>query len=374
LNLFPKALLDELTAAAEKAGFFLTTVMPVPALLQNQLTELPSKDTEIIALAAETGDSTTVLVGRSDGRVLLARTLASTWNGNLSRMALDLKRTLLYVNQQFGVNVSTVWLFGPNAAQHAPAVQEQVQLPVQPSPVEYTNNYWATEVLRSSIGEAQNLITREQQLAPQRRLAAQVLAFTSVLIVLTAVSVAYYLHRLEITQKANLLAAEREIASQQTRRGQLEDQHADLARRKEMVGVVMDGRNPPLAGWMLAYLSEAVPSSLVVTNLSFQREEHAWRLRLGGTLQAGAEGAPPGALATALGSLTNRLASGPFRVAFLPPPDTTNSTAASAAASTNWLSRLGVGGRTPSTPPPTPSPAVAPVQTYSFLVEGMVQP
>jgi len=370
LNLFPKALLDELLAGSAKAGLFLTTVMPVPALLQSQLTELPNAESEIVVLAAQTGDSTTVLVGRSDGRVLLSRTLAGNWNTNLARMALDLKRTVLFVNQQFGVNVNAVWLFGPNAAEHTAAIQDQVQLPVQPSPTPYTEDYWATEVLRTTVGEAQNLITREQQMAPQRKLAARVLAATVAVILLGSGGVAYYLHRLETAQQQNLRASEREIAALQTKRRGLEDLHADLARRQEMVSVVVEGRNPPLAGWFLAYLSEAVPTDLVVTNLSFQREERAWKLRLGGMLQPSGTNPPPNALAAAVSSLTNRLGSGPFHISFLAPPPPPGTGPAGAgvpsATATNWLSRLGS-----APPPPAPKPITV---EDSFLIEGLVQP
>jgi hypothetical protein len=386
LNLFPKALLTELTGACDRAGLFLTAVMPVPALLQGQLAELPGKDDDVTVIAAETGDTTTVLVGRGDGRVLLSRTLAGTWNTNLARMALDLKRTVLFVNQQFAVNVGHVWLFGANAAQHAPAVQEAVQLPTAPSPTPWTENYWATELLRLSVSEPQNLVTREQQMAPQRRLAARVLAVASALILAVAAGVIYYLHRLEIRQQANLTQAEEESNQLQIQRRKLEELHADLARRRTMVGVVVEGRHPPLAAWFLAYLSEATPPDLVITNLQFQREptpgqpagpapSAPWRLRLAGTLQPSTTGAtpPPQALPLAVTAFTNRLKSGPFKVEFLAPPADGPGPhrGAPAPAATNLFQRLGLA----SPPPPTPSPATnPPPNADSFTLEGLVQP
>jgi len=90
-------------------------VIPASPILQRQLTTLPLEPNEVALLAAETGGATTVVVGRKDGQIYLGRTLSSTWNVHPDRVNVDLNRTVLYVKQQFGVLVGSVWLFGAGA-------------------------------------------------------------------------------------------------------------------------------------------------------------------------------------------------------------------------------------------------------------------
>src|ERR1043165_1494274 len=102
LHLFPKALLDKLVQGCLENDLHLTSVLPASAVLHQQLTRLPADKEEVAMLAAETGGSPTVVIGRSDGRILLARTSPGNWNEGAERLALDLNRTILFVNQQYG--------------------------------------------------------------------------------------------------------------------------------------------------------------------------------------------------------------------------------------------------------------------------------
>src|ERR1051326_8699571 len=70
MHLFPKVLLDQFAYACHRNGLHLQLVAPVSAILPRQLTLLPLEKGELALLAAETGDSTTVVIGRSDGQVL----------------------------------------------------------------------------------------------------------------------------------------------------------------------------------------------------------------------------------------------------------------------------------------------------------------
>ena len=83
LNLFPKLLLDDLIQGCARLGLYLTAVVPVPAVLRNQLFEIPAPESQAVMIAALSGDSTTVLVGRSDGRVILSRVLSGNWQDSL---------------------------------------------------------------------------------------------------------------------------------------------------------------------------------------------------------------------------------------------------------------------------------------------------
>src|SRR5437870_1814576 len=77
LNLFPKPFLDQLIQACEQADLQLVKLFPATAILDQQLKNLPLGDEEVGVLAAETGGTTTVVIGRKDGEIYLSRTLNS---------------------------------------------------------------------------------------------------------------------------------------------------------------------------------------------------------------------------------------------------------------------------------------------------------
>jgi hypothetical protein len=307
-----------------------------------------------------------VLVGHSDGRVLLARALPGNWNEALPALALDLRRTMLFVNQQHSVDVQALFVFGPNTAERAPELQAQVGLPTRPSPTTASEDYWATEALRLRAGAAQNFISREEQLAPQRRRRAWLLGSVTSAVVIVCLAFAFHLHRLRGLEIQNLAGLREQTSILQVRHRELEDVHADLARRRDLVDLVAGGRTAPVPSWTLGYLSDAVPRELVVTNLVVRREADAWLLRLAGTAQPGGTNDRSAILQQGLTVLTNRLATGPLHVYFHQTGPTNAPPAAKgptpSPASPDWLSRL---------------TGVTPVQTTpgtGFRIEGLVQP
>lgn len=367
LNLFPQPLLDEMVNGARQAGMFLTSVLPPTAVLHNQLLELPTKDTEVTMLAADTGGSTTVLVGYSDGRVLLARSLPGNWNDALPTLALDLRRTMLFVNQQHSVDVQSLFLFGPHAAERAAEVQAQVGLPTRASPTALIDDYWALEGLRVQTAAAQNFISRDQQLAPQRRRRAWLAGTLTAVVVLTCVGLTLQLWRMRRTEQQNLDQLRDQTIQLEVQHRELQEQHAEIARRQDLVRFVADDRPAPVPAWALGWLSEAVPRELVVSNLTIRREGPDWQFQLSGAIQPGTPNPGGAAMQTALSTLTNRLVTGPLRVqlagtATTNTPPGTVGLVPSTPVGISWLERLR------STQPQ----AVVPEQ--GFFIEGWILP
>ena len=345
LHLFPKPLLDQLVQAAQRNDLFLTSVLPSTAVLQSQLEQLPMEKGQIALLAADTGGSTTVIVGRSDGQVLLARTLASGWNTESARLAVDLSRTILFVNQQYGVTVDQgVWLFGPNAKERLAELQRHIQVPVKLSPVEYTPLYWATEALKLKLGAATpNFISLQLQKAPQRRTLLKVTTAITLLVVVACLLGSLWCLLQARAERGRLAALVAQTAQLQNRHKELQALHEELARKRDVVQRVVDNRMPPVPGWFLGYLSDVVPTELVVTNLHVKREREVWQFQLAGQLQP--TGKPPGsnALALAVAELSTRLANGPFHCKLLPAGGSNPAVAAAPAktpALNTWAARL----------------------------------
>jgi hypothetical protein len=148
LHLFPKSLVDQLVASSEQAGRQLVRLLPTTAVLSSQLTRLPVGKDELALLVAETGSTTTVVIGRPDGRVCLGRVLINRWNQQIEPLAVELTRTIGFAEQQSGLVVGSVWLFGAGAQMQAPALESLLRLPVKLSPVECSPFYWAEQAAR----------------------------------------------------------------------------------------------------------------------------------------------------------------------------------------------------------------------------------
>src|SRR5207249_2140559 len=152
--------------------------------------ELPLEKEETTLLAGETAGSLTVVVGRRDGQIFLARTLAGNSNDGAERMALDLNRTVLFVNQQYNVTVGGLWLFGRRSVEQLSVLQRQVQLPIAISPIQFNPFYWSTESLKLKPELTPNLISLQEQQAPQRRVFAKVVAASTTFVVFVSVAAA----------------------------------------------------------------------------------------------------------------------------------------------------------------------------------------
>ena len=338
LHLLPKPLLDELVQAGLQNELFLTALVPVSAVLHQQLTLLPLNKGDVALLVAETGGSTTVVAARADGQLLLVRTLLGNWHENAERMALDLKRTLSFITHQYELTVNAgVWLFGPGAAEQAPGLAAQLDHPVTVSPVEYRPDYWAIEAAKLRPALTPNFIDRKLQNAPQRRKFAWVVAVTTILLVLVSVAVAVLLNRQAHQEAASADRLSQHILELQTQQTSLDQRNSDLARKAQMIKLILDDRPSRAPVWLMGYLSEALPGELVVTNLQVHWATNLWKVHLSGNLQTTGQ---PTTLTNAVGVLADRLANGPFHLKILQRSDQPDPAATAENRSTRYNGKV----------------------------------
>ncbi len=313
LHLFPRLLLNHFLQGCKRNGLHLTSVLPPSAVLQQQLAELPLDNDDIGLVAAETGGSTTLVAGRRDGQILLARTLPDSWNLETERLAVDINRTVLFINQQYGVTLNRgLWLFGSGAEEQSDAIQAHVHLPIDLSPVAHDPFYWATEALKLRAELAPNFISREMRQAPQRRVFATVVgAATGLMLAISVLCSAYFLRQAR-QEQANIATLSKDMARLETRRAELWAIDRELSRKKQIIKLITGDRPPPTPTWLLAYLGEAVPPDLVVTNFHVVRKDDYYTVHLAGTSQPSVQqpAVPPGS--NSLAVLKTKLSGAPF--------------------------------------------------------------
>jgi hypothetical protein len=318
LHLLPRLILSQFMLACRRNNLHLVSVLPASVALQQQLPALSLQKTDVVMLAAETAGSTTLVICDGDGRLLLARTLQGTWNEDPAKLALDLNRTILFVNQQLGVNVNRgLCLFGTGAAEQAPVIQRHIQLPVRVSPVPYEPFYWATESLKIRPESAPNFQSPQLQKAPQRRVFARVVATAATLLLAACIALTAYSIVQSRREQATLVSFQRQMTRLEDRQREFDQLDAELKRKQQAIQIVLDDRPPPQPAWLLAYLGQVVPADLVVTNFSVKREEDYYRVKLVGTYQP--VSVTPNALpvATSIENLKAALAGSPFHMRIL---------------------------------------------------------
>ncbi|MGH7967393.1 MAG: hypothetical protein ACREIC_01565, partial [Limisphaerales bacterium] len=239
LHLFPRVLLNQFIQGARNNGLHLGSVLPPSAMLHYQITQLPLEKGDVALLAAETAGSTTLVIGRSDGQILLARTLTGTWNDEPQRLALDLNRTILFANQQYGnAGIKGVWLFGPGAEEKSKVIQGQIQFPVSVSPVPYESYYWATQALKLRPEFTPNILSRQMQKAPQRRVLATVVALCTLLVLAASLTAsAYFLKQAKI-EGTTIKALSHQAERLQSRERDLLTMDAELTRKRQVIKLI----------------------------------------------------------------------------------------------------------------------------------------
>jgi hypothetical protein len=379
LHLFPKLLLNQFIQGCKRNGLHLTCVLPASAVLQNQLTQIGLEKDELGLVAGETGGSTTMVAGNGEGKLLLARTLSGNWNDEMERLAVDLNRTVLFVNQQYGVTINKgLWTFGPGAEQKSDSLQDLIPLPVDESPVEYDPFYWATAAVKLRPETAPNLISREQRQAPKRRVFAGVVLFATLLVMGIALTAAAVFLRQAQHEADNVAAFNKQMVKLQATKTEMEALDRELSRKKQVIKLVKGDRPPPTPAWFLAYLGEQVPSDLVVTNLQIARKDDYYSVIVGGTFQAPLQPGqtPAQQIVDPVAVLKARLAGAPFHLKINEDQGQPGAAPQSATAPAQakpvesgipaWLSRLTTGAVNKSADN-------KPVRRDNFIIEGTMR-
>lgn len=317
VHLFPREILNTLANECNKADLRLSAVVPITAVLQSQCQHLPIKQDEVAMLVGDTGRSSAVVVSRADGQLYLSRVLTGSWAENAEHLIVDLQRTAVFVKEEYGVNVSSVWLFGPDAPKHVPEVQAETGIPTGESPVPWDAYYWPRALCLLVPAMMPNLVSREQLHAPGEKLWMKFVAAGAIVLVLLCLGTTAYLEWMLRAERAGLKALQGKIAQAEKQKAEAQRYNEELETKREIIKLVDERRLPPVPGWFMGYLSEAVPQDLLLTSLRVYRENEQWHLKVAGVPQPSTNAPSVTVFTNAVEQFKRRLATGPFHVAFV---------------------------------------------------------
>ena len=309
LHLCPRPVRDHLLHSSREAGLELVRLLPTTAVLIGHLKSLPLQKDEVALLAAESGRSTTIVVGRKDGRVCLGRVLSHTWSNGADRVTMDLARSIAFAEQQLGVRVNSVWLFGQNVEAQLPSLQQQIKVPAKVSPVEFSPYYWAEQGATIAAKEDGNLISEGLRRAPQQARFLTLTASFVVLLLLSAIGIAGLCEFLRSGQLKEVAVLDGRISELNIQRTDMLKLVADMERMQETSRILRETKLPPAPVWLFAYLGQIMPDELTTTQLSLQRTNELWTVHLSGVAQGSTNAL------NSLNTLSNSLANSSFRMA-----------------------------------------------------------
>ena len=316
LNMLPRQVHDEIVSGVTSAGLNLAQIVPVTEVLRSQLVALGQAGTETFLVAAPAGDGTAIILARGDGSIQLARTLNEPWTRSADRVATEISRTLLFAQQQQGVPVSLAWLIGAGAETVGGAVESQTGVRVGLADGGDAEFFWNLSLLRFGLNHPVNLVSREVQEAPARRLLLRLTATTGVVAVVAAGVFAVWVHLLVAREQGNIRKLKQDVADLQEKHKSLQDVFRGIDRRERFVAEVGGEGVDPMPMWFLGYLSDVVPNDLMVTNVVVGTRTNGWDVKVAGVLQPAAIADGRGDTQALTEQLATSLGQGPFAVYF----------------------------------------------------------
>jgi hypothetical protein len=367
LHLFPATLLEQYSRACEKgAGLSLVSVVPAGAVLHGQILELSVSTEDAVMMVAGLGSSSILLVGQRDGQVLIARSVPSSWTGNVAGLLSDLSSTVMYTKEQFSTEVSGIYLFGAEAVLHQAALQAPFDIPVRPAQADDVPGYWATEVLRLPPAMTPNLVSVAQQKAPQRRVMVRVVASLAMVLVVVALGMLAWSHLQLNKLGVELTDLQGERDGLTVRHKEFSKSCLELMNQRELGDGVVE-RLDPIPLWGLGYLTEVVPEKLLLTEFGIVQQGPVWQTHYAGVLLPTTDPAPDLVLAEQVAAFTNRLAGPPMHMLVTNAATFQGSQRMQPTEASVFDDIIG------QLQPQSTNRAGVPVITHGFVVEGLVR-
>lgn len=323
LYLLPDSVRAHLTAAAKISGLHLLSIVPPSGLMLPMIEKLSLEGNALLAI--DTNGSTSFIVANREG-LYLARSMACRWQDDPARASEQIKRSEVFLRQQFGKFIDQVCLIGENGEEASRVIQADCGKPTLLQSQNITAEEWACSLASQPPGISSNLVSTDQQRAPQRRKMIALTVSVMSVIALSSIAISGWIE-LSIRAKDRKLAMlQTRVESLDSRKAEIDANFEDLYADERLAEFVENRQLPPAPGMFLRYLSEVLPRELVLTKLQINRVdrfsgdrqaeiEGRWTVRIEGGVSWEVVGEnETGSVRTAYLTFANELAEGPFHL------------------------------------------------------------
>jgi hypothetical protein len=311
LHLLPTAFFDHLNQVLASRGLTLSRVYPLIVPLQYEVDAVAGAADEPVLVAAEMSGVTTILVGRSGGRLTFARTIRASWADEPVRVGVEVNRSLLYAKQQLGIVVRKVRLFGADAgveAVRARCSEGREIAAADPHPLD-----WLQSIAGLAPHDPLNLVAGHLRRNRRRRLLRAGVA-AALWLGLASMAVSAWSDGLARRAGAQSFAAlrSREVALRADL-DRLTRRREAMERDRKFISEATGLRMPPVPERALGYLAAMLPKSarLAEFKVAWDPSESRWAFHAAGTIEGDEDDAH-----AALDQVQQQLERSPLRAHF----------------------------------------------------------
>jgi hypothetical protein len=312
LHLLPRAFYDKLSQSLLARRLDLTRILPMTVPLHRELNRLPVNRDALVLMAVETGEATTVVVGRSGGLLLFSRTVLASMSHDPSRVGVEVNRSLLYVKQQFSSVVERIWLLGKgdhSTAEVRAKCGAGKQIMVLPS----LSLDWLQTAHKLPANQPINLLAgylrgkRRQQRLRQAFCAACWLGLG--LLVFSS----WTRSKQWETEQLRLAALRADEPALRAERDRLAQRNAAIEQERRLLHQVVDNRLPPVPAKFTGYLAGLLSKQTRLTeySLKWDPSNSSWAFHLDGIIEGDDETARE-----TVAALQKQLGKSPLRIRF----------------------------------------------------------
>jgi len=306
LHMLPMSYFNTVMQACAELGLTPLQWVPPSAVLRGSLEDLPIADKEVALIAASSAGRAALVFGDRQGRLVFARHLAFREEEGTEKLLREINRSVLYVKQQFGVAVRRGWQVG-SAKNLIANVQADIKFAAMPG---HEDDFsWMLQAIALPLKSESNLIPHEIQDEREQLLRARISAAAIALLLMAAVASSVLIEAVLAKQQRVAAAMMQEYSDQLREKRELQRTVEQLATLKHSVHRI-ETRRPPLPGWYLGYLAEAVPEGMVLDEAAVIDEGDGWKVRISGV----ASGTQPFAWAAQLQRFEQALSGPPYHL------------------------------------------------------------
>lgn len=283
LAVMPSSLRDCIEEACQANGLVLAGLHPVATAIATLLPSSASPGDEAMLLLAGQGDQFNLVVSNGAGQVLFARSLTESDELRGGRLDQEIKRTLHFTQQQFGVAVNRVVPFGASARRALSGRLPEEGLTVEPGLVELKAGDLTRQGVVAGKGLPFNFAVDPSAWNPWVRPAlAAGLAGLLGLSIFAAISTERDVRERQRDLQHSLQERNAGIALAEAR----EEVQRDARRLSSLARLVEGTEASRLPATWMRYLVEVVPPAIRLTGVDLDRTTNGWRIHLEGATAA----------------------------------------------------------------------------------------
>ncbi len=288
LEVWPQSFIDATAQICEELGLHLQQLAPISALLESQLSSLSVEPGEATILISTLEGNVMFVVGGEDGTPLLTRRLAPVqeWVPLGERIGTEVNRTIMFVNQQTNLPIPQIWFLGEEERLTLGEIQPHVATPILPCPVNPDWKYWLWVGATLSTNLPTNFTPPEVRRAPVKKLLGKTVAASIAILVFLGIGTTGVIEGYLAKNQNNLQQMALRQATLQQDQQHLDSQLVSLHAKQQWAQAITETQALLLEGPLLSYLSQTIPSEMVLYKASVRRAERSWELELTGSSSA----------------------------------------------------------------------------------------